>query len=77
MPARYRIHALRQAHFAQVSIANTRTASGLKVRCVLDTNSYPAKTVVTDKHMAQLNITRADFHGDWNYTIHPREHKRK
>jgi hypothetical protein len=58
-------------------IANTRTASGLKVRCVLDTNSYPAKTIVTDKQMAQLQMTRADFHGDWNYTIHPHAPKRK
>ena len=58
-------------------IANTRTTTGLKVRCVLDTNAYPAKTIVTDKQMTQLQITRADFHGDWNYTIHPRDHKRK
>jgi hypothetical protein len=58
-------------------IANTRTATGLKVRCVLDTNNYPAKTIVTDKQMAQLQITRADFHGDWNYTIHPHAHKTK
>jgi len=57
-------------------ISNTRTATGLKVRCVLDTNTYPAKTVVTDKQMAQLQITRADFHGDWNYTIHPRATKK-
>ena len=63
-------------HAAIVSlIANTRTATGLKVRCVLDTNRYPAKTVVTDRQMAQLHITRADFHGDWNYTIHPRSRK--
>jgi len=58
-------------------IAHTRTAGGLKVRCVLDTNSYPAKTIVTDKQMAQLQMTRADFHGDWNYTIHPHASKRK
>jgi hypothetical protein len=65
-------------HAAIVSlIANTRTTTGLKVRCVLDTNNYPAKTVVTDKQMAQLQLTRADFHGDWNYTIHPRAHNRK
>ena len=60
------------SHAAIVSlISNTRTATGLKVRCVLDTNTYPAKSVVTDKQMAQLQITRADFHGDWNYTFHP------
>ena len=63
-------------HAAIVSlISNTRTATGLKVRCVLDTNTYPAKSVVTDKQMAQLQITRADFHGDWNYTFHPRATK--
>jgi hypothetical protein len=56
-------------------IANTRTATGLKVRCVLDANNYPAKTIVTDKQRAQVHITRAVFQGDWNYTIHP--HARK
>jgi hypothetical protein len=65
-------------HAAIVSlIASTRTATGLKVRCVLDTNIYPARTIVSDKQMAQLQITRADFHGDWNYTIHPHTRKRK
>jgi len=58
-------------------ISNTHTSTGLKVRCVLDTNNYPPKTFVTDKQMAQLNITRASFHGDWNYTIRPRTAKRK
>jgi Rhodopirellula transposase DDE domain len=65
-------------HAAIVSlIANTHTATGLKVRCVLDTNRYPAKTIVTDKQIAQLQITRSAFHGDWNYTIHPHEYKSK
>ena len=27
--------------------------------------------------MAQLQITRADFHGDWNYTIRPQPQKTK
>ena len=58
-------------------IANTRTATGLKVRCVLDTNHYPAKMIVTEKQMTQLQITRAHFHGDWNYTIHPHAPKHK
>ena len=57
-------------------ISNTRTTTGLKVRCVLDTNCYPAKVVVTDKQMAQIKITPAEFHGEWNYTIRPRtKHK--
>ena len=58
-------------------IANTRTATGLKVRCVLDTKTYPSKVAVSEKQMAQIQITRADFHGDWNYTIHPHDGKRK
>lgn len=53
-------------------ISNTRTATGLRVRCVLDTKHYPPKVTVTDKQMAQIKITQADFHGEWNYTIQPR-----
>ena len=26
---------------------------------------------VGDEQMAQVNLKRHDFHGDWNYTIHP------
>jgi hypothetical protein len=44
----------------------------LRVRCVLDTKHYPPKVTVTDKQMAQIKITQADFHGEWNYTIQPR-----
>jgi hypothetical protein len=56
-------------------ISNTSTSTGLKVRCVLDTNTYPAKISVTDEQMSQINIKRAKFHGDWNYTINPRNKK--
>ena len=54
-------------------IAGTMTATGLKVKCVLDTGAYPAKQKVTDRQMALLHLTRDKFHGDWNYTIHPRK----
>ena len=27
---------------------------------------------ITDVQMAALNITRDEFHGEWNYTINPR-----
>jgi hypothetical protein len=27
---------------------------------------------VTDAQMAALNLVPHRFHGDWNYTIHPR-----
>ena len=53
-------------------ISATTTDAGLKVRCELDKNSYPKGIVVSDQDMAKINIRRADFHGEWNYTIRPR-----
>lgn len=53
-------------------IGATRTATGLRVRCVLDTHPYPAKVSVSDEQMATLHLVRDNFHGDWNYTIKPR-----
>ena len=50
-------------------IAATTTQNGLKVLCELDDRSYPKGIVVSDEEMASLNIKRADFHGEWNYTI--------
>ena len=52
-------------------IAATTTKTGLKVSCELDPNKYPKGVVVPDAEMASLNIQRADFHGEWNYTIAP------
>jgi len=37
----------------------------------LDDKPYPKGTVVSDEEMQSLNIQRADFHGEWNYTIAP------
>lgn len=54
-------------------IAATTTNSGLKVDCDLDTNSYAKGVVVSDAEMNSLNIMHHDFHGEWNYTIKPRE----
>jgi hypothetical protein len=44
------------------------------VRCELDTGQYPAGIVVSDAEMAAINIKRAEFHGEWNYTISPDAH---
>ena len=54
-------------------IASTTTSTGLKVRCVLDAGTYPVKQQVTETQMVSVQVTRDDFHGDWNYTIHPRK----
>lgn len=53
-------------------IAATTTKTGLKIRAALDTGQYPAGIQVTDEELAMLNLKRADFHGDWNYTILPK-----
>jgi hypothetical protein len=53
-------------------IANTTTRQGLYIQAALDTNRYPTGIVVTDQEFAGVNLKRADFHGDWNYTIRPR-----
>lgn len=52
-------------------IAATKTATGLRVRCELDTGSYPKGVRVTDDELAGVNLQRDDFHGEWNYTISP------
>jgi len=52
-------------------IAATTTKHGLKVRSQLDTNTYPAGVKVSKKEMASLNLHRDQFHGEWNYSIHP------
>ena len=48
--------------------------TGLTVRCELDTGQYPNGIVVSDAEMAAINIKRAEFHGEWNYTISPNHH---
>ena len=53
-------------------IAHTTTAAGLKTRASLDRNRYPTGETVSRAEFARIKLTRADFHGDWNYTIQPR-----
>jgi transposase len=55
-------------------IAATTTATGLKVHAELNTESYQAGIKITDQELAQVNIRRDKFHGDWNYEIQPRNH---
>ena len=54
-------------------IGETTNAAGLLVSASIDRRKYPTGIKVTDKEMRALNIERHDFHGDWNYTIRPRE----
>ncbi len=54
-------------------IANTRTKSGLSVQAELDPGSYPKGVKVSDEEFSSINLIRSSFHGEWNYSIHPRE----
>jgi len=57
------------------TIAATRTASGLRVHAELDTTTYQTGLKIPDDEMNALAaegiLTRHDFHGEWNYTLHP------
>ena len=53
-------------------IANTQTSKGLTIQADLNVNSYPKGIKVSDEEMARLNLTPANFHGEWNYCISPR-----
>lgn len=53
-------------------IADTRTSKGLTIHSALDQNTYEKGIKISDEEMAQLRISRDEFHGDWNYSIHPR-----
>ena len=54
-------------------IASTTTDKGLTVQCRLDKNTYDKGIKISAAEMATINITPADFHGEWNYTIKPRK----
>ena len=54
-------------------IANTTTHEGLRIMAVLDTNSYEQGIKVSDEELASLAIERDEFHGEWNYRLHPHD----
>ena len=50
-------------------IGSTTTKSGLTISADLDTNLYPKGIRVSDDELEMVNLTKALFHGEWNYTI--------
>lgn len=56
-------------------IAKTTTTTGLKVSCRLDKKKYPIGKKVSKEEMNSLNLVRDEFHGDWNYSLRPRNKK--
>ena len=61
---------------ARRTFSHTRTAAGLKIRAELDAGLYPTGIKVTDSELDALNLKRADFHGDWNYTLLPKRRRK-
>jgi hypothetical protein len=54
-------------------IAATTTTTGLRVRSALDTGDYPSGVAVSDKEMETLHLRKEAFHGEWNYSLLPRQ----
>jgi hypothetical protein len=57
------------------TIAATTTRTGLTVHAELDPNTYPTGIKIPDQQIRDLEttgiLTRHQFHGEWNYTLHP------
>ena len=52
-------------------ISATTTKAGLLVKSRVDERTYAKGRRISDKELAQVNLEPHDFHGEWNYTIHP------
>jgi len=53
------------------TIAATTTNTGLQVQAALDPHPYPTGAKISKVEIDAVPLTRHDFHGEWNYTIHP------
>ena len=54
-------------------IGHTTTKTGLRIRSGLDTKTYRIGIKVSDKELAAIRLEKASFHGEWNYTIAPKD----
>jgi hypothetical protein len=54
------------------SIGATTTETGLEVHAWLDEGKYEKGRKVSDVELADCNIKRHKYHGEWNYEIRPR-----
>jgi hypothetical protein len=63
---------LRSRAIAVNLIGHTTTKTGLRIEAELDANSYRTGIKVSDEELAAIQLEKAAFHGEWNYTIAPR-----
>jgi Rhodopirellula transposase DDE domain len=54
-------------------ISHTSTKEGLHVTAIKESHTSPTGLTVSDTELKALNIVRASFHGEWNYTIKPQD----
>jgi Rhodopirellula transposase DDE domain len=66
---------LETAEVVVESIARTTTETGLEVHAWLDERTYVKGRKVSDEELAECQIKRNKFHGEWNYEIRPRNGK--
>ncbi len=52
-------------------IGATTTSTGPKVYCDVDESDNPKGVAIDDAQMKALDIRRAEFHGEWNYSFLP------
>ena len=50
-------------------IGATKTRTGLRVKAVLDTRTYPKGLTVEEAEMRDVQLRRHTCHPDWNYTV--------
>jgi hypothetical protein len=56
-------------------IRDTRTTTGLRVSCSLDTRSYPTGIKLTPEQIGQLSLHRHNVLPNWNYTLLPNKNR--
>ena len=52
-------------------IGSTKTEAGLEVHAWLDKSQYEKSKKISDDRLAEVQIKRNAFHGEWNYSILP------
>lgn len=52
-------------------IGHTKTREGLRIRAALDKKKYEKGIKVSDEELTAVHLKKANFHGEWNYTICP------
>ena len=54
-------------------IGSTKTEEGLEVHAWLDKSQYEKSKKISDDRLAEVQIKRNAFHGEWNYNILPND----